>query len=69
MPLFVWSELVIAPLLALPYRCWPAPITMLLTDRNSGTAFFDLAGAAIRCYSWFLGHLYIMSLPAIGIVS
>jgi len=74
-PLFVWMMLVDSILIIFAFPPFTAAQVMLLCDRYLGAHFFDTqaGGSAIlwQHLFWFFGHpeVYIMALPAFGIIS
>ncbi len=74
-PLFVWSMEVTSALVVLASPFLAGVLLMVLLDRQAGAAFFTVnhGGSALlyQLMFWFYSHpaVYIMVLPAFGIVS
>jgi cytochrome c oxidase subunit 1 len=75
LPLFVWTILIYSYLIVLASPALAAALAMLLIDRHAGGTFFDpTQGGSPLLWQhafWFYSHpaVYIMVLPAFGIVS
>ena len=74
MPLFVWTILVYSYLIIVAISSFAATLAMLLVDRQFDGAFFGTAEGDPLLWQhlfWFMGHpeVYIMALPAFGMVS
>ncbi len=74
MPLFCWSILTTSLMILVSTPVLTGAFVMLFTDRNFGTQFFSGAGSDPLMWQhmfWFYSHpaVYIMILPAMGIVS
>ena len=75
MPLFAWSVLVMASMMLIAFPFVIAASTMLELERKVGAPFYDaaLGGNPLlwQHLFWIFGHpeVYIMLLPAIGMVS
>ena len=73
-PLFAWSILTTSVMVLASTPVLAGALLMLFFDRNFGTSFFSGPGSDSSMYQhmfWFYSHpaVYIMVLPAMGIVS
>src|SRR5512143_2485690 len=73
-PLFIWSMLTTSVMVLAATPVLAGALIMLFFDRNFGTSFFSGPGSDSAMYQhmfWFYSHpaVYIMVLPAMGIVS
>jgi cytochrome c oxidase subunit I len=73
-PLFCWSMLTTSVMILASTPVLAGALIMLFFDRNFGTSFFSGPGSDSAMYQhmfWFYSHpaVYIMILPAMGIVS
>jgi cytochrome c oxidase subunit I len=75
LPVFTWMSLITAWLILAAIPSLTAAQAMLLIDRHLGAHFFDVraGGDAVlwQHLFWYFGHpeVYIMALPAFGIIS
>ncbi len=74
-PVFAWSVFVMAAMILVAFPALLTASALLEVERLFGTRFFDPAGGGDpllwQHLFWFFGHpeVYIMLLPAVGIVS
>lgn len=74
-PMFVWSMMVTSAMVLFSTPMITVALVVLLLDRNFGTQFFSVPGGGDpllwQNLFWFYSHpaVYIMVLPAMGIVS
>ena len=74
-PMFVWSMMVTSAMVLFSTPMITVALIVLLLDRNFGTQFFSVPGGGDpllwQNLFWFYSHpaVYIMVLPAMGIVS
>jgi cytochrome c oxidase subunit I+III len=75
LPVFVWAMLITSLMIIFAMPALILTSLMLALDRFVGTHFFDVAGGGDpvlwQHLFWFFGHpdVYIMLLPAVGVVS